>query len=170
MPLLPWGKRREAVRRAEEMLRECSEQLILGEKVLGKGGKDWVAKRSWDGDPSEMRRIIYYAALTSSGKNVEAAHFPPRFKQDHEAYTRAQFEGLALEEVVRHKIAHFFGKLGEVEMRDVRAAVLAQVERPLIAECVKWAGGNQLKAARVLGLDRNTLRKRMRELKINNER
>jgi two-component system, NtrC family, nitrogen regulation response regulator GlnG len=41
---------------------------------------------------------------------------------------------------------------------------LALVERPLLAEALAVTGGNQLRAARLLGLNRNTLRKRCRAL------
>lgn len=43
-------------------------------------------------------------------------------------------------------------------------AVLARVERPLLRHALDLSGGNQLKAARLLGLNRNTLRKRLRTL------
>lgn len=73
---------------------------------------------------------------------------------------------LSLEEAVRHKVAHFFATLGKVEMKGVHEIVLNQVEKPLIEECLKWAGGNQIKTARVLGINRNTLRKKIAKLKI----
>ncbi|MBI4246202.1 MAG: hypothetical protein HY614_03340 [Candidatus Rokubacteria bacterium] len=41
---------------------------------------------------------------------------------------------------------------------------VAVVERPLLARALALTGGNQLRAARLLGLNRNTLRKRCREL------
>ena len=43
-------------------------------------------------------------------------------------------------------------------------SVLARVERPLLQHALLLAGGNQLKAARLLGINRNTLRKRLRLL------
>jgi len=44
--------------------------------------------------------------------------------------------------------------------------VLTLLERPLIAHVLALTGGNQLRAARLLGLNRNTLRKRCRELDL----
>lgn len=41
---------------------------------------------------------------------------------------------------------------------------LVAVERPLLVQALASTGGNQLRAARLLGLNRNTLRKRCREL------
>jgi two-component system nitrogen regulation response regulator GlnG len=42
--------------------------------------------------------------------------------------------------------------------------LLAEVERPLISACLEATGGNQLKAARLLGINRNTLRKKLTDL------
>ena len=47
---------------------------------------------------------------------------------------------------------------------DVYRAAVAILERPLLAHVLAATGGNQLRAARLLGLNRNTLRKRCREL------
>jgi two-component system nitrogen regulation response regulator GlnG len=44
--------------------------------------------------------------------------------------------------------------------------VLREVERPLITLCLGATRGNQIRAAALLGLNRNTLRKKIRELDI----
>ncbi len=43
---------------------------------------------------------------------------------------------------------------------------LAAFERPLFAEVLRETGGNQLRAAQLLGINRNTLRKRLNDLEI----
>jgi two-component system nitrogen regulation response regulator GlnG len=48
-------------------------------------------------------------------------------------------------------------------------AALAAFERPLFVEVLKATGGNQLRAAQVLGINRNTLRKRLSDLEIDPE-
>ena len=45
--------------------------------------------------------------------------------------------------------------------------MVREVERPLIALTLSATRGNQIKAAQLLGLNRNTLRKKIRELDIN---
>ena len=53
--------------------------------------------------------------------------------------------------------------LAAVPGRVYREAV-ALIERPLLAHALALTGGNQLRAARLLGMNRNTLHKRCREL------
>ena len=43
-------------------------------------------------------------------------------------------------------------------------SVMARVEQPLLRHALELCGGNQLKAAKLLGINRNTLRKRLRLL------
>jgi two-component system, NtrC family, nitrogen regulation response regulator GlnG len=62
----------------------------------------------------------------------------------------------ALPTLVRAAAASESGKLYR--------SVMARVERPLLRQALDLVGGNQLKAARLLGINRNTLRKRLRLL------
>jgi len=48
--------------------------------------------------------------------------------------------------------------------------VLEKIEKPLIENILEKTEGNQLKAAKILGLNRNTLRTKIRKLGINVER
>ncbi len=48
----------------------------------------------------------------------------------------------------------------------VYGRVMKEIERPLIARSLQATRGNQIKAASLLGLNRNTLRKKIRELQI----
>ena len=73
--------------------------------------------------------------------------------------------GLRLE--VERFIRHYFELHGDYDYGSgLYAHVLREVEIPLITETLKITGGNQLKAAHILGLNRNTLRKKIKELKI----
>ena len=54
-------------------------------------------------------------------------------------------------------------KLGNCKLYDT---VLSEVEKALISIVLKETGGNQLKAARTLGINRNTLRAKIKEYKI----
>jgi len=73
---------------------------------------------------------------------------------------------LSIESFIGKKLEHFFERLGSHEARGLYETVIEQVERPMIERTLLWAEGNQIKAARVLGINRNTLRSKMRQLKI----
>ena len=49
---------------------------------------------------------------------------------------------------------------------DMRKSILDAVEKPLIEYALKQTEGNQLKAARILGINRNTMRSKIRKLAI----
>lgn len=51
-------------------------------------------------------------------------------------------------------------------LNDLYSRVIMEVERPLIQMTLTETRGNQIKAASMLGLNRNTLRKKIRELEI----
>lgn len=72
----------------------------------------------------------------------------------------------SLEEIVRVKLSNFLEKAEDCDIEDLYPVVLAQVEKPLIELMLKRSSGNQLQAARMLGINRNTLRKKIQELKI----
>ena len=73
----------------------------------------------------------------------------------------------SLEEMVEHHIARYFAAHeGEMPPPGLYARVLPMVERPLIMACLNATGGNQLRAAQLLGINRNTLRNMMQRLEI----
>ncbi|HLJ62755.1 MAG TPA: nitrogen regulation protein NR(I) [Stellaceae bacterium] len=66
----------------------------------------------------------------------------------------------------RHLEGYFAAHKGGVPPAGLYDRVLREVERPLIELTLASTRGNQLKAAELLGLNRNTLRKKIRELDI----
>ena len=72
--------------------------------------------------------------------------------------------GTAATRVISNTIPALAEELLGSRPGDVYRAAVAILERPLLAHVLATTGGNQLRAARLLGLNRNTLRKRCREL------
>ena len=68
--------------------------------------------------------------------------------------------------IERHIDRYFRAHDGALPPPGVYDRLIREVERPLIARALLATRGNQLKAADVLGLNRNTLRKKIRELDI----
>jgi DNA-binding protein Fis len=59
---------------------------------------------------------------------------------------------------------YFHAHQGALPPSGLYARILPEIERPLIKLCLEYTGGNRLKTADLLGLNRNTLRKKMTEL------
>ena len=74
-------------------------------------------------------------------------------------------EGLA-GAVERHIHEYFLAHKGALPAAGLYDRILREIERPLIAATLGATRGNQIKAAHLLGLNRNTLRKKIRELDI----
>jgi len=74
-------------------------------------------------------------------------------------------EGLAAA-VGRHIGDYFAAHKGDLPAAGLYDRVLREVERPLIIQTLGATRGNQIRAAHLLGLNRNTLRKKIRELDI----
>jgi len=68
--------------------------------------------------------------------------------------------------VERHIRTFLAASRDGMPMRDIYDQVIAEVERPLIQMTLSATRGNQIKAAAMLGLNRNTLRKKIRDLDI----
>jgi Fis family transcriptional regulator len=71
-----------------------------------------------------------------------------------------------LAQVVRRRIKALLDRLGSHHAPDLYRRVLREVERALIEEALQRSKGSQTRAARILGIHRNTLRVRMRALGI----
>jgi two-component system nitrogen regulation response regulator GlnG len=76
----------------------------------------------------------------------------------------AETRGTAATSVITNSVPALADELLGSRPGDVYRAAVAILERPLLAHVLATTGGNQLRAARLLGLNRNTLRKRCREL------
>ncbi|MDR0458556.1 MAG: Fis family transcriptional regulator [Burkholderiaceae bacterium] len=68
-----------------------------------------------------------------------------------------------IEDCIRASLEAYFTDLGAAEPTGVYAMVVRAAERPLLQVVMARAGGNQSRAAQWLGLNRNTLRKKLQE-------
>ena len=65
-----------------------------------------------------------------------------------------------------HVLNYFTSQSGTLPLGGLYDKILEEVERPLIANTLAFTRGNQLKSAELLGLNRNTLRKKIQQLNI----
>jgi len=73
---------------------------------------------------------------------------------------------LSLEGYLESKMGDFVKGMRNGSARNLHPMLISAVERPLIASALRETQGNQIQAAELLGLNRNTLRKKITELHI----
>ncbi len=120
----------------------------------------------WPGNVRELenlvRRVAALYAETEIGgaavaRELEANAAPARTE------TSADNLGATVE---RHLDRYFAAHGGGIPPGGLYARILREVERPLISLSLGATGGNQVRTAQLLGINRNTLRKKIRELDI----
>lgn len=80
----------------------------------------------------------------------------------------ANLQSVSLEKLVKSKLEVLFQqqKEAQVELNGLYNVVLEQVEKPLLELALKAYNGNQVKTAQMLGINRNTLKKKIDNYKI----
>jgi Fis family transcriptional regulator, factor for inversion stimulation protein len=71
-----------------------------------------------------------------------------------------------LDACVRESLEQYFKDLRGVEPHSLHDMIITAVEKPLLDVVMKQADGNQSKAAEWLGLNRNTLRRKLIDHKL----
>lgn len=80
----------------------------------------------------------------------------------------ANLQAVSLEKLVKSKLEVLFTqqKEADVELNGLYDIVMEQVERPLLELALRSFNGNQVKTAQMLGINRNTLKKKIDIYKI----
>lgn len=72
----------------------------------------------------------------------------------------------SLEEVVEAKVGRFLDQLGSVQYENMHDLIMSKVEKPLLVQILRRVGGNQVRASKILGINRNTLRKKIKHYSL----
>ena len=74
---------------------------------------------------------------------------------------------IPLRQHVKNTVSRYLKDMGNTAPENLYQLLLAEIEPPLIEEILKSTGGNQSRAANMLGITRNTLRTKMQRYSIN---
>ena len=139
----------------------------LPAKQLDSGAMERLKTHPWPGNARElenlMRRLAALYPQEIIGADAVANELAEASVPDEEAPRAPE----TLEQSVERHLAGFMSAHRDgMPIRDLYDRVLAEVERPLLRLALRATRGNQIKAAAMLGLNRNTLRKKLRELDL----
>ncbi len=141
-------------------------------KSLDPGAIAALKAYAWPGNVRELENLVRRIAALYSEETIGAAIIERELTQSETAGLGDG--GLApgpdqetLSEAVERHIKRFFERHGgDLPAPGIYDRILREVEKPLIELSLRATGGNQIKAADLLGINRNTLRKKIRELDI----
>jgi len=122
-----------------------------------------LRRQPWRGNVRELRNFIYRLALMAREEVIDAAGVQVLLEQ--RPAMAAPVEGADFEAALEAWLAGSSPPTGTLYH-----SALAAFEKPLFEHALAETGGNQLRASQLLGINRNTLRKRLDELAIDPER
>jgi len=141
---------------ADYLLQRSHEEIGLEPKTLSKGAIEVLKGYSWPGNVRELENVLRRASILSPNPVITAEDLSlPR----GEVIKKEPLEGL-----IATRLEGFIERLEG--RQELYATMLPFMERPLIRLVLKKTKGNQVKAAELLGINRNTLRKKIKELGI----
>jgi two-component system nitrogen regulation response regulator GlnG len=128
--------------------------------------REILTAHEWPGNVRELENTLVRAAVLAPGPTLMPRDLALAARES----SATAYDDLSLEEVVRLKLKEYFRQTRDVEPTDLYTLIMERVERPLIELTLERTRGNQLKAAAILGINRNTLHKKITELKITPKR
>jgi len=142
----------------ECMIKKFSKEY--GKKIRGytKRFLETLLEYNWPGNVRELENVVKRAIALSS-KNILSAKDIPDLKGIYNSFKDVKGWKDTLREEIRVRLS-----VGE---EDVYDKVLSEVEKILIEEAVKFTGNNQVKASKLLGINRLTLRRKLETLNQN---
>jgi two-component system nitrogen regulation response regulator GlnG len=140
----------------------------LPSKSIDQASMERLKRYRWPGNVRELENLVRRLAALYSQEVIsvdvieaELADTAPQ----QPAAEEHQNEGLSAA-VERHLKDYFAAHKDGIPAAGLYDRVLREIERPLISLSLQATRGNQIKAAQMLGLNRNTLRKKIRDLEI----
>ncbi len=166
----PLRERTEDIPELVRYFQNSMTELSLPAKRLDAAAMRRLQAYRWPGNVRELENLVRRLSALYSHETIgldvveaELAEDPPTASSPDG--TSARNDGLS-GAVEHHLRSYFSAHRNELPAAGLYDRVLREVERPLIELSLAATGGNQIKAARLLGLNRNTLRKKIRELDI----
>ncbi len=78
-------------------------------------------------------------------------------------HVQTQEKPQPLSNAVQKALANYLQQLNGQDVNDLYELVLSELERPLLEEVMKYTRGNQTRAANLMGINRGTLRKKLKQ-------
>ena len=139
---------------AQGILDEFSSRVGQPRRRITPAAMDWFCAQKWWGNESELEMAVCRAFLVSEGNSISLDDLSPSPRRGG---------GGDIEGFFRERLSSVVTALGDGESSDFYDHTIRSVEKPLLELVLREAGGNQVQASRLLGMNRNTLRRKLLE-------
>lgn len=157
---------------ADHFLRKAAESG-LPQKKLTDGAKKILKSFDWPGNVRELENLLHRICALYPGNEISGTIIQQELERSTSELAGAPVSMMAnisggnLSQSVRQHLDQYFDYHDdELPPPGLYQRILREIERPLIQKVLQVTQGNQVKAAELLGLNRNTLRKKIKELSI----
>ena len=147
---------------AEAMLNDAARELDMTPPVLLDEAMRLLVQYDWPGNVRELKNVMRRLALLTPGAAITLSDVALALGHQDNHPDREETLG----EAVNRCLRLYMDRLGYGEAVDLHKHLLSEVEPPLLMLVMERCGGNQIKAAKMLGLNRNTVRKLLRQYNI----
>jgi two-component system nitrogen regulation response regulator GlnG len=131
----------------------------LGERGVAPEALDRLVGHDWPGNVRELENVIQRAMVMATSGVILPEHLPIG------AVSAAASVAVdaSLEEIIERKLIECVRGLREHASANLYGLMIGLVEKPLLRAVLRETRGNQVRAAQILGINRNTLRKKLTE-------
>lgn len=143
---------------ASKMVAEYGRALGKKKLKISTRAFDRMVVYPWPGNVAELKQICRRLVFRAKGGRIEAGDVDSLLPPIAE---RVPLEQMSFEEMVKSQVSAFLRRVDGYDVINVWDDVMGRVERPLLELMMEHTGGNQVKAAEILGMGRNTLRRKL---------
>lgn len=146
-----------------------AEKEGLGSKQIEKAALERLKRHNWPGNIRELENLVRKLAALCPEDVITEAIISHEFDQLEEPVLMrmAENEQATLSDSIERHLASYFNEFGDsLPPPGLYHRLLRELEYPLLTATLSATRGNQIKAAELLGVDRNTLRKKIKDLQI----
>jgi two-component system, NtrC family, nitrogen regulation response regulator GlnG len=165
MRLPPLRERTEDVPDLVRHFLRKAESEGLPPKHIDAEALDLLRHYRWPGNVRELENLIRRLAVLHSGDTIPSSAIATELREPSRMVEEQGDEPTSLGTAVERHLTKYFLAQGEkLPPPGLYDRILQEIERPLLSICLAATRGNQIRAAHLLGLNRNTLRKKIRDL------
>ncbi len=145
----------------EFFLQRAREEMKVAARACTEKAMALLTGHDWPGNVRELENTLQRAALLSPDPLLTETDFIYLATQQNQENANGSLENL-----IANKLRSSFAQMDVQELDNLYEMVLHQMERPLIRIILEKTRANQVRAAEILGINRNTLRKKIQTLGI----